>query len=165
MNTSKLADISEIVSSIAIVITLIFLTVQMKQNTDAIQANSRHTIITTDMDILTEGISYPSIEQSMYKQELTEDEKIQLEWWLIKLCRTREHQWFQYQSGLLDENTWKSYLTGLSRNLSFARTRGWWELTSYDYFDDEFVDEVNLYLRDFPVIHDWVHSFDRINAG
>jgi hypothetical protein len=38
MNTSKLADFSEIISSIAIVITLIFLTIQMKQNTQAIHA-------------------------------------------------------------------------------------------------------------------------------
>jgi len=41
MNTSRLADISEIMSSIAIVITLIFLTVQMHQNTRAIEATAR----------------------------------------------------------------------------------------------------------------------------
>ena len=41
MNTSKLADISEIVSSIAIVATLIYLTIQVQQNTEALHASQR----------------------------------------------------------------------------------------------------------------------------
>ena len=41
MNTSKLADISEILSSLAILATLVYLTIQVQQNTEALQANQR----------------------------------------------------------------------------------------------------------------------------
>ena len=41
MNTSKLANISEIVSSIAIAVTLVFLTIQVNQNTQSTQAATR----------------------------------------------------------------------------------------------------------------------------
>jgi len=37
MDRSKLADLSEIVSSVAIVVTLIYLTVEVRQNTDAVR--------------------------------------------------------------------------------------------------------------------------------
>jgi len=45
MDRSKLADLSEIVSSIAIVITLIFLTVEVRQNTNALHAQSRQSVL------------------------------------------------------------------------------------------------------------------------
>ena len=67
---------------------------QVRQNTETIHASTRQTIITTDLQLVDNGIAYPAIEHSMYKPELSEDEKVQLEWWLIELCRTREHQWF-----------------------------------------------------------------------
>jgi len=161
----NLAAWSQVISSIAVLITLIFLIVQLKQNTDAIKANTRHTIITTDLHGISDGIEHPTIEHSMYKRELTEHEKIQLEWWLIGLCRSREHQWFQYRHGSLDRRTWQANMSALGRNLSFPRTRGWWNLVSYSYFDHGFVEEINRYLERFPVIRDWVHPFDRIDTA
>ena len=165
MTMSEVAIWSQIISSVAVFITLIFLIVQVKQNTNAIKANTRHTIITNDLQGISDGIEHPSIEHSMYKRDLTEYEKIQLEWWLIGLCRTREHQWFQYRDGSLDRRTWQANMSALGRNLSFTRTRGWWKLVSNDYFDKGFVNEVNRYLAQFPVIHDWVHPFDRIDTA
>ena len=165
MNKADFATWSQIISSIAVLITLIFLIVQLKQNTNAIKANTRHTIITNDLQGISDGIEHPAIERSMYKHELTEDEKIQLEWWLIGLCRTREHQWFQFRDGSLDRRTWEANLSALGRNLSFARTRGWWNLVSKQYFDHGFADSVNRYLAGFPIIHDWVHPFDRIHTA
>ena len=163
MSMADLATWSQIISSIAVLVTLIFLIVQLKQNTDAIKANTRHAIVTNDQQLVTDGIDHPSIEHSMYKEELTEDEKVRLEWWLIGLCRTREYHWFQYRNGSLDRRTWEANLTALGRNLSFARTRGWWQSVSQNYFDHGFVVEVNKYLAGFPVIRDWVHPFDRID--
>ena len=165
MTMGIFATWSQVISSIAVLITLIFLIVQLKQNTNAIKANTRHTIITTDLQGIETGINFPIIELSMHKPELTEEEKVQLEWWLIGHCRSREHQWFQYRNGSLDRRTWESNLTALGRNLSFARTRGWWNLVGKIYFDHGFVEQVDLYLADFPVIHDWVHPFDRIDSA
>ena len=165
MTMADLAIWSQIISSIAVLITLIFLTVQLKQNTKAILTNTRQTIITTDMQGIETGINFPAIEHSMHKQQLNEDEKVQLEWWLISLVRTREYQWFQYRNGLLDKKSWEANLSALGRNLSFTRTRGWWKLVSSDYFDSGFVKEVNGYLAQFSVIHDWIHPFDRIDTA
>ena len=45
MNRSKLADLSEIISSVAIVVTLIYLTVEVRQNTNALHAQSRESVL------------------------------------------------------------------------------------------------------------------------
>ena len=165
MTLEQWSYVADIIGVILVIASLVYVAQQLRQNTDAIQANSRHTIITTDMQGLASGIAYPAIEHSMYKKKLTEDEKVQLEWWLIGLCRTREHQWFQYKNGSLDQKTWKSYLSGLRRNLTFVRTNAWWKSVSSIYFDKDFVDEVNRYLEDVPIIEDWVHPFDRTDSG
>ena len=72
MNTSKVADIAEIVSSIAILITLIFLVIQMQQNTAAIQGNTRTATFTADFENLHKSVDHPEIILNYTKPELTD---------------------------------------------------------------------------------------------
>jgi len=162
MTLEEWSYVADVVGVIFVIASLVYVARQVRQNTEAIHASTRQTIITTDLQLVDNGIAYPAIEHSMYKPELSEDEKVQLEWWLIELCRTREHQWFQYQTGALDRITWRSYLSGLRRNLTFARTNAWWKEVSPVYFDPDFVDEVNDYLAGAPIIEEWIHPFDRL---
>jgi len=165
-NWSKWSAIAEIISSIAILVTLIYLSIQTQQNTAAIQANTRQTMITTDVETLKASMDYPHAFVQMRNTEaLSEDEKNRIISWLIMLVRTREYQWFQYKNGLLDKQAWEAYLTGLSGNLSYPRTRGWWNQDAYDLFDHEFVDEVNKYLAGKPVIKDFSFHLDPIETS
>lgn len=66
MNLTKLSAVTEIVSSIAIVITLIYLTVQTQQNTEALHANSRQATIAADIEFLTTLMDNPEIEVNVY---------------------------------------------------------------------------------------------------
>ena len=152
INWSKISSIAEIISSVAILITLFYLAIQTKQNTDAILASSRDTQITNDVQILNTVSTHPEIRLSMVKPEISELEMIQLTSWLISLLRTREHQWFQYKNGALDEDVWRSYLSGLAGNLSTERTRFIWNsLYESRSFDEEFSELVNNILADTQV--------------
>ena len=162
-NWTKWSSIAEIISSIAILITLVYLAIQTQQNTEATIASTRHAVIETDLNIIQFLVNNPSIDLSFGKQELSPVEKSQLENFLIAMARTREHQWLQYKNNLLDEQTLEAYLTGLTINISYPITRKWWELASYDYFDDEFVDEINIRLKDLPV-KNYQSPFDRIES-
>ena len=150
-NWSKWASIAEIVSSFAIVITLIYLTIQTKQNTDAIRANASDTLINTDLQLIQDITTNPEISLNMTKDELTEAEMQQLVNWIVGLIRTREHQWFQYKNGVLDEENWRSYLSALQINLASSRTRYIWNLLNDSgAFDKEFSAEINEYLSNYP---------------
>ena len=152
INWSKWSAIAEIISSIAILVTLIYLSIQTHQNLVATQANTRQTMITTDLNVLNAALDHPSVNIEMTtEKELSAKETNELSTWLIMLIRTREYQWFQYKNGLLDKQTWEAYLTGISGNLSHPCTRDWWNRLAYRLFDHEFVEEVNKYLADIPV--------------
>jgi hypothetical protein len=168
---SKWASIAEIVSSVAILITLVYLAaqtqqvaIQTQQNSAAINASSRQAVLASDLELLSELIAYPSINEAMVKDELSYDEMTRLENWLVAMSRSREHQWFQYRDGLLDEQVWEAYLTGLTVNLRDRRTRAWWERFSYQYFDDDFVDEINVHLAGVEVRDVPRHAFEIIDS-
>lgn len=151
---TKCSAIAEIASSIAIVATLIYLTIQTQQNAGAILANSRNALIATEIAVNQQVVENPSIFLARYKTDLTLEEQIQLEVWLIQAVRTREHQWLQYQDGLLDEQIWDAYANALPVILSFPRERAWWDFVKYDYFDHQFADEVDRLLADRPINED-----------
>jgi hypothetical protein len=62
MKLDKLAAVAEIVSSIAIVVTLIYLAIQTHQNTAAIQGTLRQSMLTEDRKALYALIEHPSLE-------------------------------------------------------------------------------------------------------
>lgn len=165
INWSKWSAIAEIISSIAILVTLIYLSIQTKQNTEATLASTRQTMITNDIEILHSAMDDPSFFVKLQtNQELTPEEDRRLQSWLIMLVRTREYQWLQYKNGLLDKQSWEAYLSGLRGNLSYPLSRFWWNNLAYDFFDNEFVDEVNKYLTDVPVIKNYTSPFDQESA-
>ena len=151
---AKWSAIADILSSVAIVITLVYLALQTQQNSAALLASTRHQMLSSDLQINSDAINNPSISVSMWKADLTIEEKVQLQYWLIDLVRSREHQWFQFRDGLLDESLWQSYLAGLSATLSTPRTRVWWENVRYEWFDREFADVVSDFLANIPVVND-----------
>jgi hypothetical protein len=151
INWAKWSAVAEILSSAAIVITLGYLALQTQQNSAALLASTRHQMLSADLQINSDAISNPSISVAMWKKDLTTEEKVQLQYWLIALVRSREHQWFQFRDGLLDERLWRSYSSGLSATLSTPRTRAWWENVRYEWFDHEFADVVSDSLANVPI--------------
>ena len=151
MNTSKLADIAEITSSIAILITLVFLVVQMQQNTEAVQANSQQSALSEDLQFLYRFVDKPALSQGRFKPQLTDDEKIQMHFTYTAFFRMRETQWLQYQNGVMDQATWESYRNAIVALLSSDRGRIWWQRSGETQFDLGFVAHVDDYLSNIPV--------------
>jgi hypothetical protein len=63
--------------------------------------------------------------------------------------RLREHEWFQYRDGILDEPTWMSYQKIIRLTLSSKRHRAWWEKMK-GVFDPGFVEIVDQFIRQTP---------------
>ena len=161
MNWTKLSAIAEIVSSVAILVTVAYLAVQTgqiadqteqmsiqtQQNTIAIRSAIRQEMVTNDIQWLLDSANNPERGALWCKPDLTESEKRQINGQLIALVRMREAQWFQYQDGALDEETWISYRNALSSNLSIPRSRSWWDGISERAFHGEFVANIDAYLE------------------
>ena len=89
--------------------TLIYLTIETRQNTDALLATSRQTTMDADLALLTNVINYPSLGLGRGVPGETEEE-VRVTAHLVSYLRIREFAWFQYQNGILDEPTWEAYV-------------------------------------------------------
>ena len=62
--------------------------------------------------------------------------------------RNREFEYFQYQNGLLDEETWLSYRQVILINHSSPLGRRWWDKVGRSIVDPEFANKVDELLLD-----------------
>ena len=154
MKVEKLAAISEIVSSIAIVVTLAYLALQTQQTNEALFSNSRAQIMSADVQLVIASMNAPAgymrkmIGSVVPDLQLTGAEVVDMTWeinTLAALVRIREFAWFQYQDGLLDDRAWEGYAATLVRNLKTSYGPVLWESFKPE-LDQAFVADVDARL-------------------
>ena len=146
MKLEKLSALAEFVSSIAILVTLVYLAVQTQQTNTALNASSREATMMADVTMLAAAVEHPELNVNLEKEEVTELEYEQLEIFLAAFLRIREYAWYQYQSGILDEVTWRSYLSTAARLIGSPQGRKIWKTHSLE-MNPEFVQEVNRLIQ------------------
>ena len=151
MKLEKTAAIAEIVSSIAIVLTLIYLAIQAQQTNNALLASSRQGTMTADVTMIAALINSPESWDNMSRpfSELTAAEQGQVANVMAGLLRVREYAWFQYENGILDEATLRSYLAPVARWLELGDAGTIWDQFSQE-LDPDFVDYINTLLEEAP---------------
>lgn len=153
MKLEKLSALAELVSAVAIVVTLGYLAIQTRQNTAAVQAAVRQSMLIEDRELLFKQMEFPFVAAGEYNErELTREEQVQLISFLVAMVRVRENQWLQYQNGVIDEATWATYRVPLEIILSQPFSREWWQVRSKaGEFTEGFVNDVNDLLADMPI--------------
>jgi hypothetical protein len=116
---SKLSSIAEIISSVAVLGTLVYLAVQTRQNTEAIQAQVRAVLLATDTELIYKNMEYPELVLSRNNPQ-TEQEKVLITSHILVMLRQRENYWIQYRNGVLDEETWISYRNALGPTIFYS---------------------------------------------
>lgn len=144
MDWVKWSAISEILSSVSILVTLFFLTMQFGLNTKAAHATARTAIWQINQMTTASLIRVPRIAVSMRKPGLlTLEEKTELFSWLVSYYGVREFVWLQYRDGVVDQRTFDTYLDGIENQLVLPRNLSWWRKFSDTMYDPEFVNFVN----------------------
>lgn len=144
MKLEKLSAVAELVSSIAIVGTLAYLAIQTQQTNSALIANSRAATMSADVTFLSASFGAVDINATLKtpREELTEADVNRLIQWISALARIREFAWFQYQSGVIDEVTLRSYVRALADAIQWPVMTDIWPMASAN-MDADFVAYVN----------------------
>jgi len=155
MPIEQLANIAEVFGMLLVAITLVFLTVQMRQHTKALQssvANSAHEQVGTQIyrplatddslaDIFVRGLDDPSglsrVETARF-----------FAFWQNALF-TMQNWFYQWQEGALDETFWKSWSKIMVNNSPTPGFRLFWEQRSY-LFSQEFTNycETEIFTKE-----------------
>ena len=162
MNRSRIADYSEILSSIAIVVTLIYLTVEIGQNTAAIRTQTAQSILEAGQSELTAFMEHPVIALSIPDAgPLTPEQSVMLDAFLANAMRAREFAWLQYNNENIDESVWLGEVAVLTVYLDSSRVRRWWQKLGRHYIGSEFVQFVDQMIEDAPATDQlWTGTLD-----
>ena len=119
------ALVAEIVSALAIVLSLIFVGLQVRQgaeetaaNSEAIRRQVRQAMLETVLGLLNSVKDEPEIITSM--QNIPEKLQGRAFLFFTALIRTRENYWLQHKKGLIDDDTYRSYLSVFINNLKVS---------------------------------------------
>jgi hypothetical protein len=153
MKLEKLSSLAELVSAIAIVVTLAYLAIETQQNTAAVQASVRQAMLADELELVRQLLDYPILMTGRSGDaDLSDEELVRLHGNILSLVRIRENQWLQYQNGVLDERTWRTYQSAIPAVLSTEFMRSWWRnRTALGRFDEGFVADVDKLLDANPM--------------
>jgi hypothetical protein len=153
MNWSRISSIAEIVSSVAILITLIYLATEVRQNTAAIQADAVEVVMQGDVEWIVEQVDDPNLNILLHKTEqLTEIEASQMHAYLVAFMRIKEAGHRLWQSGVLDDRTWRNYQSSIVNGpLATTQGRRWWANHGRSLFDPDLSALITASLEDAPL--------------
>ena len=154
---TKWASIAEIISSVAILVTLVYLAVQTKQNTDAINSQSRQSLAESAVFEQTIWMQYPQMTSFIVDNslEMTFEQKVQLDSLMIMTLSRREFAFRQYQAEVLDESVWSHEAEIIALILGTERTRDWWNTIGRDSFEDDFANVIDTKIKGKPYHPYW----------
>ena len=167
MTLEQYAYIAEIVGVIVIAVTLVYLVVEVRQNTQALHSQTRQNLLATAHALLHAQVEHPDIIVSMLKDgQLDQEENIKLNAWLVSLMRHLEFAWQQYKNGIIDEDRWSTERRVLDVVLRGTRNREWWEQLGRPVFNEEFCEFVDAEVRGRPPTDELLKGFlDWANAS
>lgn len=131
MTLEELAYISQIIGVIAVLASLIFVGLQIRQNTKAIKATSHHAVTDSFNAINNIILSDPTVARRWRlalegSKELDEDERISVDFMLLANMRIFETLYYQYTNGTLDKKLFDAELKTLKWSVTFPGVQAWW---------------------------------------
>jgi len=146
----SLADwghIAEIFGAVAVVVSLVYVGVQLKQNTEAIQAQTQQQVMSNYADYQVAIIGQEALAPLMIKSEngepLTPEEELKLSTWAHLLISNWETTYQSYQNGLLSEDAWQGWEKYFIASMSDPYVRDAWVNNPIDGYGQSFTNYVN----------------------
>jgi len=147
MNWDAIGAIGENIGAFAVVISIIYLAVQIRQNTKTVAANTAQAVTDSAVDALmrvAESHDLSSVAAKTFAgdKSLTGVEQMQLQLVLRSLFRNFENYFYQHRRGYFEEEIWAGYKLVIFDQLSTEAFRDWWDANSR-LFGKSFVEFVN----------------------
>ena len=131
MDLTQLANLGEFIGGVAVLVTLIYLAVQVRQNSRDVRAGNFHRI-TDSFNALNIGVASNNEVARIYRvgldssDSLTEDERVQFGMLLLSSLRIHETIFYQKKMGAGEHALWNTEIGTMRFYFSHASVRDWW---------------------------------------
>jgi hypothetical protein len=138
MNWEAVGALGEIVGAIAVVGTLAYLAIQIRQNTSMMKAQTRDSLTTKQMMIAEWSFSNPHIAELVQKGNRDEVEPNTPEHFMLTLYwngsfREWENSYYQYESGLYEEADFRARVRRWEKTMKIFTVRKLWQVNNDTY--------------------------------
>ena len=130
MDLQDLTQIAAIVSSIAVVVSLIYASVQLRHNTWALMATTYNAVTSNSPALLSPMTGSPEFSEFLHRAHanpdtLTPAERMRFDAVMLTVFRHWDNLYYQFRSGTLDREMWEIYERTLTRWLANEAWATW----------------------------------------
>jgi hypothetical protein len=132
MTLDQLGNIGEIIGGIGVVISLLYLAMQIRKNTEA-ERTSTYQAIVSDFGALnntmasTPELSHLFVQAMENYHQLSSDEKARISQLFFQCFRFFENMFYQHRKGYIDEEVWTGWKRLMLTYHSRPGFQTWWE--------------------------------------
>ena len=132
MSLEDLGNIGEFVAAVGVIISLLYLAVQIRQNTRSVRDSAFQEVIHSIAEITTQLGTNPQSASLLRKAtrspgNLNEDEWFQFANLAYSMMNTYQiHHWL-HERGLLDDSVWTPTVNNLRNHMSLPGFQAWWK--------------------------------------
>lgn len=154
MTLEQLANLGEFISAIAVIASLIYLAVQIRQNTKSVRSATLLSNTEIWSNLLLKMADTENIRAYMYGMSGNEDIRPKEFAQFLLQCRVLfvsfENQYYQFCNGALDEETYKGYERSICIEIfAYRGFRMYWSLYR-ENFSPVFVNHVDAMIKRTP---------------
>jgi quinol monooxygenase YgiN len=127
-----LGSLGEFVGALGVVISLVYLAQQMRQNTTSVRAASFNSMTENSIRILEHSIRDGDFAEFLHRAQLdpsalSANEFLRWDAYMTAVYRHFGNLVYQYRVGVLDKQMWESYRNTLKKHLRTPSWRAWFE--------------------------------------
>ena len=146
MDLTQLANLGEFIGGVAVLVTLVYLALQVKQNTRALAATTFGSVSRASADLTIAIATSDQAVESMRlaysnPQELTADQRLRFDLLTRAGFRNFENYFYQNSQGFLESDVWQGFQRNMTDLLQTPIGREWWSRHKHA-FGDRFQDHV-----------------------
>jgi hypothetical protein len=151
MNWEAIGAIGELIGAVAVVITLVYLAVQIRQNTMVSRAATRQKVAQMAMaagsDVAINGDLAELLVRDLEGKEITPAQRLRLFARLYVALRHWENIHYQHLIGMLSKDEWRGFRLNLKALFEWKTTQTYWK-NERSFYSSAFQDEITTIQKE-----------------
>ena len=154
MTLDDLGNIGEFVAAIGVIVSLVYLATQIRQNTRAVRSSASHAITDARVDFLKSISDSPDVARMLLsgfvdREALDSVERLRFDVMMHRFIAMMENYHYQNRQGAMDPDQWTRMLGVLRMFMSTPGGQAWWSSRprtdlAFDRFLDREVEQIQL---------------------
>jgi hypothetical protein len=150
MTLSDLGNLGELISAVAVVISLVYLAIQVRQNTRMMRVSTHHGVNTAFNALHVAYASDPAVSNLLVRggedyAQLDRDDRLRYALLMRASFGLHNDMFLQFSEGLVTDEAWTAHRRAIAKALQPPGTREWWNRDA-EIFPETFRREISRIL-------------------